>query len=105
MRSLTPQAVSMQSHLASLAREGPKMEAGRWLPAHLALLVHLQTQRGQLSSLLALQSVRVNNTSRLSFYSMQYGKHLSVYTAPYPIRLRSAVTLLRGSQLLHVKMY
>jgi hypothetical protein len=30
------------------------MEAGRWLSAHLALLVHLQTYRGQLSSLLAL---------------------------------------------------
>jgi hypothetical protein len=30
------------------------MEAGRRLAAHLALLVHLRTNRGQLSSLLAL---------------------------------------------------
>ena len=54
VRSLTPQAVFLRSHLASLAREGAKMEAGRWLPAHLTLLVHLQTQRGQLSSLVVL---------------------------------------------------
>ena len=30
------------THLASFAREGPKMETGSWFPAHSTQLVHLQ---------------------------------------------------------------